>query len=480
MRLRPNRLVVRILLLLCVLVSIFCHAAAAEPTYPLKVSANGRYLVDQNNVPYLMTGDSPQALIVKLSEAQADAFFANRRAHGFNTVWINLLCTTSTGGRADASNRDGARPFLATLPSTTSFDLTTPNEAYFAHVDRVINLAAKYGIQVLLDPIETIGFLSTILNNGTAKCMAYGQYLGNRYKNFPNIIWMSGNDFQKWKDSNADAVVRAVALGILDNDTNHLHTVELDYPVSGSLDNANWANIISLNASYTYYPTYAQVLKDYNRSVHMPTFMVEANYEFEDNFHNLGTLTPQILRRQEYWTMLSGATGQLYGNRYTWQFISGWLTRWQPHLDTTGSKQMRYLVALFGPRRWYDLIPDQTHSVVTAGYGTFSSTGTVMSNDYATAARTDDGTLVMVYLPSIRTVTVDMSKLSAPAITQWYDPSTGAYTKVPGSPFTNSGAQSFAPPDKNGDGDGDWVLLLETASSTPDTESKGVKSLNPL
>ena len=28
--------------------------------------------------------------------------------------------------------------------------------------------------------------------------------------------------------------------------------------------------------------------------------------------------TDETLRRQEYWTMLSGATGQLYGNGYTW------------------------------------------------------------------------------------------------------------------------------------------------------------------
>ena len=47
--------------------------------------------------------------------------------------------------------------------------------------------------------------------------------------------------------------------------------------------------------------------------------MVEANYEFEHIAADAGT--PSILRRQEYWTLLSGAAGQLYGNRYTWPFI---------------------------------------------------------------------------------------------------------------------------------------------------------------
>ena len=45
---------------------------------------------------------------------------------------------------------------------------------------------------------------------GPAKAFAYGRYIGKRYAKFPNIIWMSGNDFQNWKDPSADAVVLAV------------------------------------------------------------------------------------------------------------------------------------------------------------------------------------------------------------------------------------------------------------------------------
>ena len=59
--------------------------------------------------------------------------------------------------------------------------------------------------------------------------------------------------------------------------------------ISGSLDDPSWAPLIELNASYTYYPTYAQVLADYNRPSALPTFMVEANYEFEHNAADLGT-----------------------------------------------------------------------------------------------------------------------------------------------------------------------------------------------
>jgi hypothetical protein len=85
--------------------------------YPLKVSVDHRYLVDQDNVPFLLMGDSPQALIVNLSEADADLYFADREANGFNGAWINLLCGTYTGGRPDASTFDGS--FHSRLPETS-------------------------------------------------------------------------------------------------------------------------------------------------------------------------------------------------------------------------------------------------------------------------------------------------------------------------------------------------------------------------
>ena len=84
---------------------------APRATYPLHVSTNGRYLVGRNNVPFLLMGDSPQAMIANLSEIEAGAFLADREANGFNAVWVNLLCATYTGGRADGSTFDGILPF---------------------------------------------------------------------------------------------------------------------------------------------------------------------------------------------------------------------------------------------------------------------------------------------------------------------------------------------------------------------------------
>src|SRR5262245_30585218 len=201
---------------------------------------------------------------------------------------------------------------------------------------------------------------------------------------------------------------------------------------------------------------------DYNRTNFLPNFMVEANYEFE-SLQGPVTTAP-ILRKQEYWTMTSGATGQLYGNGYVWPFLSGW----QGHLDTPGATQIGLLKTFFEPRAWYDLVPDTSHVVITSGYGSYSSTGYVADNDYLTAARTTNGHLVIAYTPILRTFTVDMTKLSAAATARWFDPSNGAYVTVTGSPLPNTGARSFTPPGNNQDGDGGWVLVLET--EPPETQ----------
>ncbi|HWV98477.1 MAG TPA: DUF4038 domain-containing protein [Candidatus Acidoferrum sp.] len=420
------------------------------PAYPLKKSANGRYLVDSKGAPFLLTGDAPQALMVKLTEADADLYFSNRVAHGFNAVWINLLCRPGTGGRKDGATYDGILPFSVTD------DLSAPSEAYFVRCDRMMSLAQKHGLLVILDPAETIDHLKILVTNGPAKCRAFGRYLGQRYKRFPNLLWMSGNDFQTWREPKNDEAALAVAKGIREADPEHLQTVELNYEVSGSLDDPKWEPLIGVSSAYTYYPTYAQVRKEYNRPNFLPVIMIESDYEFEQR------ATPAVLRREEYWSILAGATGQVYGSGPIWPFAENW----KRSLDSIGTVQMAWVKALFEPRAWFDLVPDQQHKLVVAGYGSFdggSHEGNhyVMTSDYVTAGRTSDGRLAIAYMPSLRPLKIDLSQLSGPVTARWYDPSTGRFSPIKGSPFPNSGQSYFIPPGNNADGDGDWLLVLE-------------------
>jgi hypothetical protein len=411
--------------------------------WPTSASANGRYLLDQIGRPYLISGDSPQGLFVTMSQNQAEDYFANRRAGGFNSLWINSLVPPDQGGHPDDATFDGITPF------TKAGDMSTPNPAYWDRVENMVAAARDDGLTIWLTPVETCGHLQLLRDNGIDKAHAFGQFLGKRFVKYPNIVWLNGCDLQTWQDPNDRALTQAVARGLRETDPGHLQTVELNYLSSGSLDDPTWRQYINLDSAYTYYPTYAQVLKEYNRPDPLPVYMVEANYEDEHDYTG-----PKTLRRQEYWTMTSGATGQLYGSTWTWQFKPGW----DDHVNTQGTREFKLMTDLFASSRWYDLVPDQDHKLLVDGYGTPNTVGSVNDNDYATAARTADGRLAVIYLPTKRTITVDMSQLRAGSVAFWYDPTDGRYQLA--DPPVSGGKVSFTPPGPNHGGDDDWVLRI--------------------
>src|SRR4051812_15918859 len=55
---------------------------SASPIYPLKTSADKRYLTDQSGAPFLLVGDSPHSLAVNLSETDAAAYLRDRATNG--------------------------------------------------------------------------------------------------------------------------------------------------------------------------------------------------------------------------------------------------------------------------------------------------------------------------------------------------------------------------------------------------------------
>lgn len=443
---------------------ILCCATGAQ-TLPIKASANGRYVVDQTGTPLLIMADAPQAIIGQLSTVDMETYFHTRQSQGFNAAWVNLMCNDTLTGqcRANASTYDGLTPF------TTAGDFATPRETYFARVDSMLSIAAEHGITVFLNPVELIGWIGALRSNGNTKAYNFGAYLGDRYKDQTNLVWFHGNDFQSWATGSDATLVTNVMDGILSADTSHAHTILLNYRESDSLqDAANYASRVGFNAVYSYLPTYGQSATAYGRSGPVPALFAEAHYEDENVNGEMGT--PRVLRLQEWWSMLAGClAGHIYGHTDQWQMSIDW----DVTLSTDGTTQFGYWRDFFAARQWYALVPDLDNSVVTAGYGTAAYGGddNTSDSDYATTARAADGSRIVSYMPTRRTISVDMTKMAGTATAQWFDPSAGTYATISGSPFANSGTQDFTPDGNNAAGDGDWVLLLE--SVTPAVRTTG-------
>ena len=274
---------------------------------------------------------------------------------------------------------------------------------------------------------------------------------------------MIGNDFQTWNTSSTDnADAQAIIQGILSADPNHLLTTELNWNMSGSLDDSLLAPYTTLAGAYTYYPPYYEVEQEYNKSSTTPVFLEESYYEGAA-YGNLNpvTATNLMLRKIAYESTLSGAVaGYMYGNSNEFEWQAGW----QNAIDSQAGSDLARWGAFFNGIAFYNLVPDQSHTFVSSGYGTPSgnNTGNIETDAFVAAALTPDGTLGVTYLPAAGTsIRINMASFSGPVTARWFDPTNGAFTTASGSPFANAGSQPFDWPGSNSAGDPDWILLFE-------------------
>ncbi len=84
---------------------------------------------------------------------------------------------------------------------------------------------------------------------------------------------------------------------------------------------------------------------------------------------------------------------------------------------------------------------------------------------YTNAALTPDHKLGVVYYPgnsgTSYAMTINMARMTGTTTVRWFDPSSGAYRAIQGSPFVNAGSQTFTIPGANGAGNNDRVLALD-------------------
>jgi hypothetical protein len=425
------------------------------PPYVTSVSPNGRYFLDQYGKPVLVKGDAPWALMTKLSPEQAELWFTDREKQGFNAAIISLIGTTANGGASDDGGTfDGLRPFAAG-------DITRWQEPYWQRVTSYLRMAADHGITVMLYPIDgwTIG--KSLVPSSVAQCHDYGHMVAERFRDLPNIVWMSGGDYvPATKDlargSDVDHCMDAMMRGIRETGDSRPFSIQLSGDKSISDDNPYWAARIDWNFVYTYHPTYQAVLEAYHRSPRIPAVLGEANYEGENNQPESVGTTDLTLRRQVLWALTSGAAGEFVGS-HDWSFHDGWETR----LSTPALTQIGRLRQLMSELPWWQLVPDDQHPLVTGGRGTQLRTDApmdVLDNDYVTAATTPDGRLAVIYLPARHTISLDRSALPPGSRAVWVDPTSGTRRPAPM-------ASTFSTPGINAGGDADWLLLLVSSRS---------------
>ena len=436
----------------------------------LRVSDNKRYLVKADGTPFFYLGDTAWELFHRLNREEADRYLKNRADKGFTV--IQAVALAEINGLRDP-NPYGHLPLV-------NEDPTKPNEDYFKHVDYIINKADELGLYIGLLPTwgdkvfkNTWGAGPEIFNPENARI--FGEYIGNRYKNKKNIIWILGGDRNPRNDQDV-AIWRGMAEGITagagKGDPNKVLITYHPQPKEkgGSstwFHNDTWLDFNMFQTGHCKdQPTYDKIAYDYNLAGTKPTMDAEPIYEDHPvcfKAKEYGTSTAADVRKIAYWNLFAGAHGHTYGCHDVWQMwqpsrkaINGPHHPWYKALDLPGATQMTYVRNLMTSRPMLTRVPDQT--IIT---------NALTGPDHLQATRGDD--YLFIYSATGQTFTVNMGKISGKQLMgYWYDPRTGQTTTL--GKYKNTGSIQFTPPSK-GQGN-DWVLVLDDARKKFKTPGK--------
>src|SRR5688500_19049989 len=92
---------------------------AQEFKFPLKISANKRYLIDQKGKPFFYNGDTGWKLFLKLDKAGVIDYLTDRKSKKFTVIQTMLT------GFIGEKNIFGNKPFA------DSSEFSTANKQYF-------------------------------------------------------------------------------------------------------------------------------------------------------------------------------------------------------------------------------------------------------------------------------------------------------------------------------------------------------------
>ena len=422
----------------------------------LKVSENKRFLTFEDGAPFFYLGDTGWELFHRLDKAETQKYLENRREKGFTVIQAVALAELDG---LNTPNAEGNKPLIDNDP-------LRPNEAYFVHVDWTIKKAGEMGIFIGLLPTwgdkvdKQWGIGPVIFNpeNG----YQYGKWIGERYKNYPNIIWINGGD--RNGGGKNKAIWDAIAAGIKSVDKNHLMTLHPygEHSSSDWFQQSDWLdfNMCQTGHAQRSYSIFKRlIVRDYELKPIKPCFDGEPRYEDHPvggKPEVLGWFDDADVRQTVYWNLFSGGFGHTYGCHPIWQMFAPGrevVNRarhfWYEDLDLPGAWDLVHARRLMESRPFTSRVPDQS-LIVPAYYP---------ETDFVTATRGDG--YAMIYFPTGWSASIELEKIGANEIKGWwFDPRNGKATLI--GNFPGTGRKEFSTPTK-GRGN-DWILVLDDAN----------------
>lgn len=435
----------------------------------MRISDNKRYIVDDNGKPFFYMADTAWRLFYCADREMADLYLRRRRDQGF-TVFMPVILSEVFGTESEV-NPYGHYALI-------DWDPTRPDEAFFEHVDWIIHRAASLGLVAGILPCWG-EFVCDLLYGRGPQCFTpesaytYGRFLGERYRNDPNIIWILGGDRNPSTPEHIE-LWRCMARGLRDGDGGchciTYHPAPRDdiqtYSSADWMPEEEWIDFNMLQTGTVIdRPNYLWIRRDRQRTgiQKKPVLDGECRYEHSHEFFYTKPPTGRRInahqvRKAMYNAMLSGAAGHTYGCRCVWNFYHEGEPKtrdtdldWRKALDLEGAWQMQHMrTLLFDKYPFYELEPDFDERIIAYGQG--------KDGTYIPAAVSADRRCFLAYMPESMAFGINLDVLRGPARLRWYDVRTGEF--LPAAEELHTGIQHILPPEIPGAPD--FVLIAET------------------
>ncbi len=440
-----------------------------QPPTPtrLKVSANRRFLTHADNTPFFWLGDTAWEIAHRLDRSEVLIYLQSAVDNGINVIQFAALTELSQLTEPNAYDDLPLIDKNPTKPAVTPGN--NPSLAseydYWDHVDYIIDIAESLGIYVALLPSwgsylwENKGQRSDPIFQAK-NATEYGEWLGRRYAEKNNMIWVLGGD--RIPDSREKlTIVRNMAKGLELGGGTQIKTY---HPWGGKsssdyFHDDDWLDFNSYQSGHPSrdYANYNFAQSDYAKVSIKPTIDIEPRYEHLPIKFNLanGRFDAYDTRQAAYWSLFAGAFGHTYGHNSIWQMYEadqdpaiGVSSYWMEAIHAEGRTTMKWLRALIEARPILDRIPDQ--SLIADDLSGANKIMGTRGDDYA-----------FIYSSSGHSFSINMGKISGETVSaSWYNPRTGGFTYI--NHYPNTGKKTFTPPSK-GRGN-DWVLVLDDKS----------------
>ena len=429
---------------------------------PLQVAQDRRHLEHADGTPFLWIADTCWAGPLRSEVEDWEWYLQERKRQRFSAVqWVATQFVGAPDG--DPEGRlafDGIERIAVNVP-------------FFQRLDQrldAMNQVGLLGVTVLLWAATWSSPGENSVNPGAAladdQLIVLARYMIARWS-ANDVVWILNGDGNYTGE--VAAKWRRIGRALFEQDDAHLpvllHPCGMNWPYDEFRDET-WLDLLGYQSGHgddegtLRWLVAGPPATAWRSHPALPVINLEPPYEYHISYHSKQRLSPEMVRRALYWSMLVSPTaGVTYGGHGVWGWddgsappaghpTTGTPLPWRAAVRMPAAEQVAHLAEVFAALDWWLLRPAQEIFA--------KQPGEADPAHWITAGRSEDGALIVVYVPAGTAIVLTAGVLDAAADCQWFDPVLGGYTPAIGR--AEDGTVHFKPPSE-----ADWVLVCREA-----------------